>query len=640
MTDARPNRLLDSVHSPADLKGRSRAELKQIAGELRGEVIDVVAVTGGHLGSGLGVVELTLAIHAVFDTPEDKLIFDVGHQCYPHKILTGRRDRMNTLRQGGGLSGFTKRSESEYDPFGAAHASTSISAGLGFAKSRDLQGASSHVVCVIGDGSMSAGMAYEAMNNAGADKSRLIVILNDNDMSIAPPVGAMSNYLSKLVSSRPYRGLRRIAKKVVTPIGLESPTRRAEEFVRGFAMGGTLFEEMGFYYVGPIDGHDLDTLVPILENVRAMRNGPVLIHVVTQKGKGYAPAENSADKYHGVSKFSVITGEQAKPKPAAPAYQKVFGQTLAKLAETDTRICAITAAMPSGTSTDIFAARFPERHFDVGIAEQHAVTFAAGLAADGMKPFCAIYSTFLQRGYDQVVHDVAIQRLPVRFAIDRAGLVGADGATHAGSFDVGYLGALPGFVCMAAADEAELARMVVTSAALDDRPSAFRYPRGEGTGVDIPALLLPLEIGRGRIVREGTTIALLSYGTRLGEALLAADMLAAQGLSTTVADARFAKPLDGDLISRLAREHEVLITIEEGAMGGFGSFVLEHLARTGGLDRGLRIRPMTLPDVFQDHDTPTAMYDAAGLTARHIAARAIEALGRGNLAEIETLAKA
>ncbi|MEH6694467.1 MAG: 1-deoxy-D-xylulose-5-phosphate synthase [Hyphomonas sp.] len=640
MTELSPNRLLDAINSPDDLKGRSRAELKQIAQEVREEVIDVVSVTGGHLGSGLGVVELTVAIHAVFDAPDDKLIFDVGHQCYPHKILTGRRDSMRTLRQGGGLSGFTKRDESEYDPFGAAHASTSISAGFGFAKARDLQGKDNDVICVIGDGAMTAGMAYEAMNNAGADKSRLIVILNDNDMSIAPPVGAMSNYLSKLVSSRPYRGLRRIAKKVVSPMGLESPARRAEEYLRGFAMGGTLFEELGFYYIGPIDGHDLDTLIPILENVKAMREGPILIHAVTQKGKGYTHAEKSADKYHGVSKFSVITGEQAKAKPKAPAYQKVFGQTLTKLAESDPKICTITAAMPSGTSTDIFEKSFPERSFDVGIAEQHAVTFAAGLAADGMRPFCAIYSTFLQRGYDQVVHDVAIQRLPVRFAIDRAGLVGADGPTHAGSFDIGFMGALPGMVCMAAADEAELARMVLTATQIDDRPSAFRYPRGEGTGVAIPDVLLPLEIGKGRVLREGTTIALLSYGTRLQEALKAAEMLSAQGLSVTVADARFAKPLDADLVERLAKNHEVLITLEEGATGGFGSFVLEHLARVGALDRGLRIRPMTLPDEFQNHDTPDAMYEAAGLTARHIAARAIEALGRGDIAEIDRLARA
>ncbi|MDP3458389.1 MAG: 1-deoxy-D-xylulose-5-phosphate synthase [Hyphomonas sp.] len=640
MTEIRPNRLLDSINSPADLKGRSRAEIKQIADEVREEVIDVVAVTGGHLGSGLGVVELTVAIHSVFNTPDDKLIWDVGHQCYPHKILTGRRDRMRTLRQGGGLSGFTKRAESEYDPFGAAHAATSISAGLGFAKSRDLQGRTNNVVCVIGDGSMSAGMAYEAMNNAGADKSRLIVILNDNDMSIAPPVGAMSNYFSRLVSSRPYRGLRRFAKKVVAPMGLESPARRAEEYLRGFAMGGTMFEELGFYYVGPIDGHDLDTLLPILENIKAMQDGPILLHVVTQKGKGYAPAENSADKYHGVSKFSVITGEQAKGVAGPPSYQKVFGQTLARLGETDDKICAITAAMPTGTSSDIFGAKFPERHFDVGIAEQHAVTFAAGLAADGMKPFCAIYSTFLQRGYDQVVHDVAIQRLPVRFALDRAGLVGADGATHAGSFDIGYLGALPGFICMAAGDEADLARMVKTQLEIDDRPSSVRYPRGEGTGVEIPSVLTALEIGKGRIVREGTTVAILSYGARLQESLKAAEMLTAQGLSTTVADARFAKPLDSELVERLAKEHEVLITIEEGAMGGFGSFVLEHLANAGALDTGLKIRIMTLPDRFQDQDSPFAMYEAAGLNARHIAARAIEALGRGDISAIERAVRA
>ena len=487
---------------------------------------------------------------------------------------------------------------------------------------------------------MSAGMAYEAMNNAGADKTRLIVILNDNDMSIAPPVGAMSHYFSRLVSSRPYRGLRRLAKKVVAPMGLESPARRAEEYLRGFAMGGTMFEEMGFYYVGPIDGHDLDTLIPILENIKAMQDGPILLHVVTQKGKGYAPAENSADKYHGVSKFSVITGEQAKGAAGPPSYQKVFGKTLADLGEVDDRICAITAAMPSGTSTDIFGSRFPGRHFDVGIAEQHAVTFAAGLAADGMKPFCAIYSTFLQRGYDQVVHDVAIQKLPVRFALDRAGLVGADGATHAGSFDVGYLGALPGFVCMAPSDEAELARMVKTAHEIDDGPSSIRYPRGEGTGAEIPSLLKALEIGKGRIVCEGTTIAILSYGTRLQECLKAASMLSAQGLSVTVADARFARPLDAELVERLAKEHEVLITIEEGSKGGFGSFVLEHLANVGALDSGLKIRVMTLPDVFQDQDTPFLMYEHAGLNARHIAARAIEALGRGDLSAIEIAARA
>ncbi|MEL7453325.1 MAG: 1-deoxy-D-xylulose-5-phosphate synthase, partial [Pseudomonadota bacterium] len=545
---------LDQVMSPSDLKDISRDTLSLIASEVRAEVIDTVSVTGGHLGSALGVVELTVALHAVFDTPKDKIIFDVGHQCYPHKILTGRRDRIRTLRQGGGLSGFTKRAESEYDPFGAAHAATSISAGLGFAKARDLKGEDNNVVCVIGDGSMSAGMAYEAMNNAGSDNSRMIVILNDNDMSIAPPVGAMSHHLSKLVSSRSYRGFRELAKKMVEPIGLKIPARRAEEYLRGFAMGGTLFEEMGFYYVGPIDGHDMPVLLSVLENVKAMQSGPILIHVVTQKGKGYEPAETAADKYHGVAKFDVVTGKQKKGVPNAPAYQNVFGASLVKEAEKDDRICAITAAMPSGTGVNLFHDAFPDRTFDVGIAEQHAVTFAAGLAADGMKPFCAIYSTFLQRGYDQVVHDVAIQKLPVRFPIDRAGLVGADGPTHAGSFDIGYLGALPGMVCMAAADEAELVHMVATAVAIDDRPSAFRYPRGEGVGVDLPDVGIPLDIGRGRIVKEGTTIALLSYGTRLAEALEAAELLSAQGLSATVADARFAKPLDEELIARLAQK--------------------------------------------------------------------------------------
>ena len=626
---------LDQVNFPSDLKSLDRKALKAVAEELRSAVIDTVSVTGGHLGSALGVVELTVAIHAVFDTPNDKLVWDVGHQCYPHKVLTGRRERIRTLRQGGGLSGFTKRSESEYDPFGAAHACTSISAGVGFATARDIKGEDNDVICVIGDGSMSGGMAYEAMNNAGALNSRMVVILNDNDMSIAPPVGAMSHYLSKLVSSRTYRGVRKIAKAVAKPIGLERPARKAEEYLRGFAMGGTLFEELGFYYVGPIDGHDLDVLLPVLQNVKTMKNGPVLIHVVTTKGKGYEPAETSADKYHGVAKFDVITGQQSKPKPNAPAYQKVFGQTLAKLGETDDRICAITAAMPSGTSVDIFADAHPDRAFDVGIAEQHAVTFAAGLAADGMRPFAAIYSTFLQRGYDQVVHDVAIQKLPVRFAIDRAGLVGADGQTHAGSFDIGYLGALPGMIGMAAADEAELARMVVTAQQIDDAPSAFRYPRGEGIGIEIPENPEPLEIGKGRIVREGSTIALLTLGTRLGEALQAAEMLSAQGLSATVADARFFKPLDEDLITRLAKSHEVLITVEEGARGGFGAFVLHYLATSGALDSGLKVRPLHLPDVFQDHDKPKAMYDTAGLNAPQIAAQAIEALGRGDVAEIE-----
>lgn len=622
---------LDKIASPDDLKGLSRDELKQVATDVRNEVIDAVSVTGGHLGAGLGVVELSVAIHAVFNTPEDKLIFDVGHQCYPHKILTGRRDRIRTLRQGGGLSGFTKRAESEYDPFGAAHASTSISAGLGFAKARDLTGKDNNVVCVIGDGSMSAGMAYEAMNNAGSDQTKMVVILNDNDMSIAPPVGAMSHYLSKLVSGRSYRGLRKLAKKVVEPIGLKIPAKKAEEYLRGFAMGGTLFEELGFYYVGPIDGHDLDVLVPVLENVRNMETGPILIHVVTQKGKGYEPAENAADKYHGVAKFNVVTGEQSKPAPKAPSYTKVFGESLVKEGQKDDRVCAITAAMPSGTGVGIFGQAFPERTFDVGIAEQHAVTFAAGLAADGMNPFCAIYSTFLQRGYDQVVHDVAIQKLPVRFAMDRAGLVGADGPTHAGSFDIGYMGALPGMICMAAADEAELVHMVATANAIDDGPSCFRYPRGEGVGVELPEQGQILEIGKGRVLKEGTTIAILSYGTRLKEALMAADMLGAQGLSVTVADARFAKPLDTELTERLAREHEVLVTIEEGAMGGFGAFVLQHLASAGSLDQGLKVRTMTLPDTFQDQDKPDLMYKAAGLDAESIARTAISALGRGNL---------
>ena len=629
---------LDQIKFPSDLKNKSRDELEAVCDELRAEVVDAVSVTGGHLGAGLGVVELTVAIHHVFNTPSDKLIFDVGHQCYPHKVLTGRRDRIRTLRQGGGLSGFTKRAESEYDPFGAAHASTSISAGLGFAVASDLDSRGDHTICVIGDGALSAGMAYEAMNNAGALNKKLIVILNDNDMSIAPPVGAMSHYLSKLVSGKPYRSLRKLGKKLVKPMGLEKSVKKVEEFARGFAMGGTMFEELGFYYVGPIDGHDLDVLVPVLENIRDSIDGPVLIHAVTQKGKGYAPAEAASDKYHGVSKFNVITGEQKKATPGAPSYTKVFGETLTKLGEKDEKLVAITAAMPSGTGVSIFAEAFPDRSFDVGIAEQHAVTFAAGLAADGYRPFAAIYSTFLQRAYDQVVHDVAIQKLPVRFAIDRAGLVGADGPTHAGSFDISFLGHLPHMVCMAASDEAELARMILTSSLIDDAPSAFRYPRGEGIGVEIPEQLTPLEIGKGRIVREGNTIALLSYGGRLQEALKAAELLAAQGLSTTVADARFAKPLDHDLINRLAREHEVLITLEEGAIGGFGSFTLHHLAQTGGLDRGLKIRSMVLPDEFIDQDKPEVMYEYAGLNARHIASNAISALGRGDVAALSRAA--
>jgi len=621
--------LLDTVRVPADLRRLRPDQLRQLADELRAETIDAVSVTGGHLGAGLGVVELTVALHYAFRTPDDRVIWDVGHQAYPHKILTGRRDRIRTLRKGGGLSGFTKRAESEYDPFGAAHSSTSISAGLGMAVARDLDGRKNHVVAVIGDGAMSAGMAYEAMNNAGAMDSRLIVILNDNDMSIAPPVGAMSAYLSRLLSSRPYRSLRHLAKDIAErlPDPLFQAARRAEEFARGFVSGGTLFEELGFYYVGPIDGHNLDHLLPILENVRDVPEGPVLVHVVTQKGRGYAPAEASADKLHAVATFDVVTGAQSKPKANAPTYTKVFAEELMAVAADDPKVVAINAAMPSGTGLDLFAKRFPERSFDVGIAEQHAVTFAAGLATEGYKPFCAIYSTFLQRAYDQVVHDVAIQRLPVRFMMDRAGLVGADGATHAGSFDMAYLGCLPGMVLMAAADEAELKHMVATAHAIDDGPSAVRYPRGEGVGVDMPERGRPLEIGKGRILREGTKIALLTIGTRLAEGLLAAETLAAHGLSTTVADARFVKPLDHDLIRRLAREHEVLVTVEEGSVGGFGAHVLHFLAADGLLDRGLRIRTMTLPDRFQDQDSPAKQYEEAGLGARHIAQAAMRALG-------------
>ncbi|MCZ4108992.1 1-deoxy-D-xylulose-5-phosphate synthase [Brevundimonas diminuta] len=622
--------LLDTVKFPADTRGFDIAQLKQLADEVRAETIDVVSVTGGHLGAGLGVVELTVALHHVFETPQDILIWDVGHQCYPHKILTGRRDRMRTLRQGGGLSGFTKRSESEYDPFGAAHASTSISAALGFAAARDAKGGNNRVVAVIGDGSMSAGMAYEAMNNAAeATSGQLMVVLNDNDMSIAPPVGGMSAYLAKQVSGGAYQNIRKVGKKFVDhmPRPFRDAARKAEEYARGMIVGGTLFEELGFYYVGPIDGHDMDNLVPILKNAAAITDRPVLVHVVTQKGKGYAPAESSADKLHAVVKFDVVSGKQAKAVSNAPSYTKVFGTELIKHAQVDPTIMAITAAMPSGTGLDLFGQAFPDRTFDVGIAEQHAVTFAAGLAADGMKPVCALYSTFLQRGYDQVVHDVAIQSLPVRFAMDRAGLVGADGSTHAGSFDIGYMGALPGMVLMAASDEAELAAMISTSLAIDDRPSAFRYPRGEGVGVDIPELAAPLEIGKGRIVREGTSVAILSLGTRLQESLKAADMLAAKGVSATVADARFAKPLDADLILRLAREHEALITVEEGAMGGFGAFVLQLLAEKGALDGGLKIRTLHLPDIFQDQDKPEVMYAQAGLNAEHIAAAAVTALG-------------
>ncbi|HKD47723.1 MAG TPA: 1-deoxy-D-xylulose-5-phosphate synthase [Rhizomicrobium sp.] len=633
MTSPSKTPLLDQVHVPADLRKLPRRALRQFASELRTDLIDIVSVTGGHFGAGLGVVELTVALHYVFNTPEDRLIWDVGHQAYPHKIVTGRRPRMRTLRQGGGLSGFTKRSESEYDPFGAAHSSTSISAGLGMAAARDIKGGNNNVIAVIGDGAMSAGMAYEAMNNAGANKNRLIVILNDNDMSIAPPVGAMSAYLARLVSSRPYTGFRDMGKwlaKRFLPRTLFNVARRTEEYARGLAMGGTLFEELGFFYVGPIDGHNLDHLIPVLENVRDRMKGPVLVHVVTKKGKGYGPAEASADKYHAVSKFTVLTGEQKKTVAKAPTYQKVFAESLIAEAKKDERIVAITAAMPSGTSVDLFQTEFPERSFDVGIAEQHAVTFAAGLAAEGMKPFCAIYSTFLQRAYDQVVHDVAIQSLPVRFAMDRAGLVGADGPTHAGSFDLAYLATLPNFVLMAPADEAELTHMVATAVAIDDRPSAIRYPRGEGTGVARPIAGMKLPIGKGRMIREGSSIAILSLGARLGEVLLAAEKLSGYGLSPTIADARFAKPIDTDLIAKLAREHEVLITIEEGATGGFASHVMQFLAWEGLLDKGLKVRPMTLPDVFQDHDTPERMYAQAGLDADGIVKVALAALGRSN----------
>jgi 1-deoxy-D-xylulose-5-phosphate synthase len=623
--------LLDQVRLPADLRRLEASQLRQLADELRQEMIDAVSITGGHLGAGLGVVELTVALHYLFDTPNDRLVWDVGHQAYPHKILTGRRDRIRTLRQGGGLSGFTKRDESEYDAFGAAHSSTSISAALGMAVARDLSGRKNKVIAVIGDGAMSAGMAYEAMNNAGSMDSRLIVILNDNDMSIAPPVGAMSAYLSRLLSSKSYLSLRHLGKEMakVFPRPLEMAARRAEEFARGMVTGGTLFEELGFFYVGPIDGHNLDHLLPVLRNVRdADVDGPVLVHVVTRKGHGYPPAEKAADKYHGVVKFDVVTGAQVKTVSNAPSYTKVFAEALIKEAEVDEKIVAITAAMPSGTGLNLFAKQFPERCFDVGIAEQHGVTFAAGMATEGYKPFCAIYSTFLQRAYDQVVHDVAIQRLPVRFALDRAGLVGADGATHAGSFDVAYLGCLPGFVIMAAADEAELMHMVATAASIDDRPSAVRYPRGDGVGVELPERGTPLPIGRGRVLREGTAVALLSFGTRLQECLKAADELAGRGLSTTVADARFAKPLDQDLVRRLANEHEVLITVEEAAVGGFAAQVFHFLATTGQLDGGLKLRPMILPDRFIDHNKPELQYAEAGLDARQIIATALSALGR------------
>jgi 1-deoxy-D-xylulose-5-phosphate synthase len=633
--------LLDRVRFPADLRNFSHEQLRQLADELRAETIDAVSVTGGHLGASLGVIELTVAIHAVFDTPRDRLLWDVGHQAYPHKILTGRRDRIRTLRQGGGLSGFTRRAESEYDPFGAAHSSTSISAGLGMAVARDLKNAAAreagrserddrNIIAVIGDGAMSAGMAYEAMNNAGALHSRLIVVLNDNDMSIAPPVGAMSAYLSRLMSSRSYLSLRELGSKMAKrfPRGIERTLGRAEEYARGLLTGGTLFEELGFYYVGPIDGHNLDHLLPVLRNVReAEETGPILVHAITQKGKGYAKAEASADKLHSVSKFNVITGEQAKAPPGPPSYTNVFAAALIAEAEHDPSIVAITAAMPSGTGLDKFEKRFPTRCFDVGIAEQHAVTFAAGLATEGMKPFAAIYSTFLQRGYDQVVHDVAIQSLPVRFAIDRAGPVGADGATHAGSFDLAYLGCLPGFVIMAPANEAELMHAVATAAAIDDRPSALRYPRGEGVGVAVPARGEVLPIGKGRVLREGNNVAILSLGPRLADAMRAADELAARGLPTTVVDARFAKPLDTALLEQLARHHEVLITVEEGSIGGFSSAVLHHLACQGLLDRGLKVRPLVLPDIFIDHDSQPKQLALAGLTAKDIVATALAAIG-------------
>ena len=622
--------LLDLIATPSDLRRIEERLLPQVAEELRSETVDAVSVTGGHLGAGLGVVELTVALHWVFDTPADKLIWDVGHQAYPHKILTGRRNRIRTLRQGGGLSGFTKRAESEYDPFGAAHSSTSISAGLGMCAARDFKGESNNVIAVIGDGAMSAGMAYEAMNNAGANDARMIVILNDNNMSIAPPTGSMSRYLSRATSSPAYLHLRDIAKQFAKklPKQWERRAARMEELSRTYWSGGAIFEELGFYYIGPIDGHDLTQLLPVLKNARDSKQGPILIHVVTQKGKGYKPAEDASDKYHGVAKFNVITGAQEKPKPKAPSYTKVFGESLVAEARKDPRIVGITAAMPEGTGIDLLAREFPDRVFDVGIAEQHAVTFAAGLAAEGMKPFAAIYSTFLQRAYDQVVHDVAIQKLPVRFAIDRAGLVGADGPTHAGSFDVAYLSCLPGFVMMAAADEAELRHMVATAAAFDDGPSAVRYPRGEGTGISLPSVGVPLPIGKGRVLREGTTVALLSLGTRLQDCMTAADRLAGLGLSTTVADARFAKPFDKDLVRQLARHHELLVTVEEGSIGGFGSHVLQFLSSEGWLDGALRMRSLVLPDEFIDHDKPDVMIAHAGLNADGIVASVMMALRR------------
>jgi 1-deoxy-D-xylulose-5-phosphate synthase len=629
MTDRPKTPLLDRVSAPADLKSLNDRELRQVADELRAETISAVSQTGGHLGAGLGVVELTVAIHAVFDTPRDKLIWDVGHQCYPHKILTGRRDRIRTLRTEGGLSGFTKRSESPYDPFGAAHSSTSISAALGFAAARDLGGDPGDAIAVIGDGSMSAGMAFEAMNNAGHLKKRLFVILNDNEMSIAPPVGALSSYLSRLYAEAPFQDLKAAAKNAVSllPGPFQEGARRAKEMLKGMAVGGTLFEELGFSYLGPIDGHDLDQLLAVLRTVKARATGPMLIHVLTKKGKGYAPAEAARDRGHATGKFDVLTGVQAKAVSNAPSYTKVFAQSLIAEAERDEKIVAVTAAMPDGTGLNLFADRFPRRCFDVGIAEQHAVTFSAGLAAGGMKPFCAIYSTFLQRGYDQVVHDVAIQRLPVRFAIDRAGLVGADGATHAGSFDVAFLANLPGIVVMAAADEAELVHMVATAVAHDDGPIAFRFPRGDGVGCDMPTRGVPLEIGKGRVIREGARAAILSFGTRLSEVLKAAEALAQRGIAPTVIDARFAKPLDRDLILNAARHHEALITVEEGAVGGFGSHVAQLLADEGVFDRGLKFRSMVLPDIFIDQASPERMYQVAGMDAAQIEAKVLQALG-------------
>ena len=630
--------ILDSIKSPTDLRRINARNLQQVADELRAETINAVAVTGGHLGASLGVIELTVALHYIFDTPNDKLIWDVGHQAYPHKILTGRRDRIRTLRTGGGLSGFTKRAESEYDCFGAAHSSTSISAGLGMAVARDLAGQTHNVICVIGDGAISAGMAYEAMNNAGAMNRRLIVILNDNEMSIAPPVGAMSNYLTRLLSSPTYMSLRDIGKQVANrlPKFFKEKAHLAEELARGFVTGGTLFEELGFYYIGIVDGHDLNQLIPVLENVRTADSGPFLVHVRTQKGKGYAPAEASQDRYHGVVKFDVATGKQQKGVSNAPSYTKVFGESLVKEAKKDDKIVAITAAMPGGTGVDIFAKAFPDRAFDVGIAEQHGVTFAAGLATQGYKPFVAIYSTFLQRAYDQVVHDVAIQKLPVRFMMDRAGLVGADGPTHAGSFDLAYLGCLPHFVIMAAADEAELVHMIATAATIDDRPCAVRYPRGDGVGVTMPEAGIPLEIGKGRLITQGSTVALLSLGTRLAECIKAAEILAAQGISATVADARFAKPLDRDLILRLAREHELLITVEEGAIGGFAAQVMQLLSDAGALERpGFKIRSMILPDIFIDHDSPPAMYAKAGLDANGIVNKVFDVFGSRHTPELQ-----